>query len=129
MRKFILSNSWSREKAKQSIDAAPQGYVVSIGEPKRTLEQNAKMHAMLSDISMSRPMGEVFTPDEWKERIMHACGWECQFLPGILDGRPFPTGFRSSRMTKAQMSAMIEWMQAWGDEHGVRWTWKDEEAA
>jgi hypothetical protein len=53
---------------------------------------------------------------------MHACGWECQFLPGILDGHPFPVGFRSSQMSKSQMSAMIDWMQAWGDEQGVRWS-------
>ena len=62
------------------------------------------------------------TPDEWKPRIMHACGFECQFLPGILDGHPFPVGFRSSQLTKKQMSALIDWMQAWGDEQGIRWS-------
>jgi hypothetical protein len=25
-------------------------------------------------------------------------------------------------MTKSQMSAMIEWMLAWGAENGVRWS-------
>ncbi|MGL5733630.1 MAG: recombination protein NinB [Beijerinckiaceae bacterium] len=39
-----------------------------------------------------------------------------------LDGRPFPQGFRSSRMTVAQMSAMIEYMTAWGAENGVRFS-------
>ena len=52
---------------------------------------------------------------------MNACGWECQFLEG-LDGRPFPQGFRSSHLTKSQMSNLIEWLLAFGAEHGVRWT-------
>ena len=122
MHKIILASKFARERAHALVERAPPNFVVSIDAPKRTLDQNRKMQAMLTDISVSKPGGERFTPEEWKERIMHACGWECQFLPGILDGRPFPTGYRSSRMTKAQMSAMIDWMQAWGDEQGVRWT-------
>lgn len=111
-----------RGNAHRLVDAAPDGSVCKIEPPRRTLSQNDKFHAMLTDISLSKPGGHSFTPDEWKARIMHACGWECQFLPGLLDGRPFPIGFRSSKLTKAQMSALIDWMQAWGDENGVRWS-------
>jgi hypothetical protein len=123
-----LGNAFSRTRAHAIIERAPPGYVMELKAPKRTDDQNRKMWAMLSDISLSKPMGERYTPEEWKERIMHAVGWECQFLPGILDGRPFPTGYRSSRMSKAQMGAMIDWMQAWGDEQGVRWTQEAEAA-
>lgn len=125
----ILNNDFTRARAKMLIDKAPAGYVAEVREPKRTKVQSDKMWAMLTDISVSRPGGERYTPQEWKERIMHACGWECQFLPGILDGRPFPTGYRSSQMTKTQMSAMIDWMQAWGDEAGVRWSDESREEA
>lgn len=120
--RFTLNSAFARKRAATVIQNAPDGYVVSVEEPRRTLSQSDKMWAMLGDISMSKPGGERYTPEEWKARIMHACGWECQFLPGILDGHPFPVGFRSSRMTKKQMSAMIEWMQAWGDEQGVVWS-------
>ena len=58
---------------------------------------------------------------DWKAIAMNACGWECQFCEG-LDGRPFPMGFRSSQLTKGQMSALIDWLQAFGDEHQVRWS-------
>jgi hypothetical protein len=118
----VLTNAFSRERFKRIIDQAPSGYVAEVREPRRTTDQNDKMWAMLTDISLSKPGGATFTPEEWKARIMHACGWECQFLPGILDGHPFPVGFRSSQMTKSQMSAMIEWMLAWGAENGVRWS-------
>jgi hypothetical protein len=52
---------------------------------------------------------------------MNACSWECAFLEG-LDGRPFPIGFRSSKLSKAQMGTLLDWLQAFGDEHGVRWS-------
>lgn len=113
----------NREFAHRMVDAAPMGSVMAVTKPRRTLSQNDKMHAMLHDISQSKPFGRRHTPDEWKAIIMNACGWECQFLEG-LDGRPFPQGFRSSKLNKTQMSALIDYMQAFGDENGVRWTYE-----
>jgi len=121
MHKIILSNAFNRNRAKALIDRAPDGYVASIAEPKRTLDQNNKLWAMLTDISVSKPLGRRHTPDDWKAIAMNACGWECQFCEG-LDGRPFPKGFKSSDLTKSQMSTLIEWLQAFGDENGVHWT-------
>lgn len=117
----ILSTKAARQRAHAIVEAAPEGSVLSVAAPKRTLAQNDKMHAMLSDISLAMPMGRRHTPDDWKAILMNACGWECQFQEG-LDGRPFPVGFRSSRLTKDQMSVLIEYMMAFGAEHGVVWT-------
>ncbi len=125
----VLSSPYARSRAKMLIDKAPDGYVATVAGPKRTLAQNDRFYAMLTDISVSMPGGARYTPDEWKPRIMQACGFECQFLPGILDGHPFPVGFRSSQLTKAQMTALMDWMQAWGDEQGVRWTDEQKDAA
>jgi hypothetical protein len=119
--KIILEGEFSRARAKMLIDKAPHGYVAELREPKRTLDQNNKLWAMLTDVSVAMPLGRRHTPDDWKCLAMHACSWECTFLEG-LDGRPFPIGFRSSKLTKAQMSALIDWLQAFGDEHGVIWS-------
>lgn len=116
-----LGNTFSRERAKKIIDHAPDGWEMTVKGPRRTLDQNAKMHAMLTDISLSKPLGRRHTPDDWKAIAMNACNWECQFCEG-LDGRPFPLGFRSSKLTKAQMGQLIDWLQAFGDENGVRWS-------
>ena len=117
----ILHGNRERYLALRLIERAPPGAVVNVREAKRTNEQNDKMWAMLSDISRSKPMGRRHTPDDWKAILMNACGWECQFLEG-LDGRPFPQGFRSSNLTKSQMSTLIEYMMAFGAEHGVAWS-------
>lgn len=121
MHRIILAGPGQRQRAQKLILRAPDGYVVTLSEPKRTLEQNDRMWAMLTDISHQKPMGRSHTPDDWKAIFMNACGWECQFVEG-LDGRPFPQGFRSSQMTKAQMSKMIEFMLAFGAENNIRWS-------
>lgn len=118
---LILSNPVVRQRAHRLIDEAPDGYVVRIGEATRSGIQNAKMWAMLADVSRAQPMGRKHTPDDWKAIFMNACGWECQFIEG-LDGRPFPQGFRSSNLTVRQMSDLIEFIGAFGAEHGVRWS-------
>lgn len=123
---FSLLTSADRDKAKAVVDRAPWGSSVVVKGPGRTLDQNAKMHAMLTDISLAQPLGKKKTPDMWKAIIMHACGWSSQFEEG-LDGQPFPIGYRSSKLTKAQMSELIEFMYAFGAENGIKWSEPQEE--
>lgn len=123
----ILSSKFARERAKALVDKAPPGFIAEVREPARTLDQNNRLWAMLTDVSVAMPQGRRHTPDDWKAIFMNACGWECQFLEG-LDGRPFPQGFRSSKLTKAQMSDLINFIQAFGDEHNVRWSEPTNEA-
>ena len=110
-----------RERAKGIIDDAPDGYVVKVSEPTRSLDQNARLWAMLADVSKAMPDGRMHTPEDWKAIFMNAAGWEVQFVDG-LDGRPFPSGFKSSRMSVKQMADLITFIMAYGDEHGVAWS-------
>ena len=117
----ILSGPSQRDYAKKLISEAPTNYRVKLSEPKRTLLQNDKMWSMLTDLSVQKPLGKHGTPDDWKHWVMHACGFECQFMEG-LDGRPFPIGFRSSKLTVKQMITLIDWMYAFGAENNIQWT-------
>jgi len=114
----ILSTPRRRQWAHQLVDAAPDHAVINIRPADRTTDQNAKMWAMLSDISKAKPLERTHTPEVWKALFMHACGYEVQFAVG-LSGEPFPLGFRSSRLTKEQMSELIEFMHQWCAEKGV----------
>lgn len=115
-----LTGDAQRDHAVRLIRAAPDYAVVTIKKGDRTLDQNAKFYAMLTDVSLSKPQGRSHTPEVWKALFMSACGHQVQFAEG-LSGEPFPVGFRSSRLSKHQMSELIEFMYAWGSEHGVRW--------
>ncbi|MGR1583467.1 recombination protein NinB [Thalassobius sp. S69A] len=118
-----LATDTQRHLAHRYVDAMPEGGVIRFEpEPKRSLEQNAKLWAMLGDISkQAEHNGMRHSPETWKALFMHACGHEVAFQMG-LNGEPFPVGFRSSAMTVSQMSDLIEFISAWAAQHGVAFT-------
>lgn len=116
-----LRGEYQRNLAKALIDKAPVNAVVKISPEKRSDDQNAKMWAMLSDVSRAKPEGRRHVPEVWKCLFMQACGHEVAFEQG-LDDRPFPIGFHSSQLTKAQMSDLIEFIYSYGSKHGVKWS-------
>jgi hypothetical protein len=87
----ILVGSGQRELAKRVIDEAPVGAVVNVRQPSRSLDQNAKLWAMLSDIARAQPLGRRHTTETWKCLFMQACGhavhFEAQTIRPILGGR------------------------------------------
>jgi len=124
----ILYGPSQRAFAKGLIDRAPHGAVLTIREATRSTEQSSKMWAMISDISRAKPDGRMHTPEVWKCLFMHACGHATQFEMG-LNGQPFPTGYKSSRLTKAEMSDLIEFLYQFGAEKGVVWSEPEARAA
>jgi len=99
---------------------APHGSRVELKAEKRSHAQNDRMWAMLTDIAVQKEHnGRKYTPDQWKVLFMSACGREVQFIPS-LDGKTFlPWGQSSSDLSKKEMTDLIEFMFAWGAEHGV----------
>lgn len=118
----ILCGASQRAFAKQLIDRAPVNGVVTIREATRSTEQNARMWAMLSDVSRAKPEGRHWTPETWKCAFMHYLGHQVKFCEGLDGSGPFPLGFRSSRLSVSQMADLITCIQEYGDRHGVRWT-------
>ena len=117
---LILANQTIKEKAHGWIDAVPFGTSVEFREARRSSEANAKMWACLSDVSRQVVhMGRHYPADTWKILFMAALGQEMKFIPA-LDGVSFvPLGYRSSELSKAEMSELIELILQWGTEHGV----------
>lgn len=118
---IVLRNDASKAAAHRLIDCAPFGHVANIAPPTRSNAQNDKMWAMLSDVSRAKPDGRCHVPELWKALFMQSCGHQVQYMNG-LDGLPFPVGFRSSRLSKEQMSELIECIYEYGARHGVVWT-------
>jgi hypothetical protein len=121
VRPVRLLGKVQREFAKTLIDGADAGWIMTLKEPNRTNDQNARFWAMLTDLSEQKPEGVEETPAGWKFLVMNAAGHECQFMMG-LNKRPFATGFRSSHLTVSEMRDLMDWMDAYGAEHGVVWT-------
>ena len=118
----ILTGQPQRALAKRLVEDAPEMAVVNIRPATRSADQNAKMWAMLSDVSRAKPEGRHWTTETWKAAFMHSLGHQCQFTDGLDGSGPFPLGFRTSRLTKAQMADLITVIYEYGDRHGVRWS-------
>lgn len=117
---LILNSADNRRKAREWVLKAPVGTRVEFKAAKRSLDQNSRLWAMLTDVAtQATHNGRKYTPDMWKIIFMHACGREVQFIPS-LDGKTFlPFGQSSSDLSKAEMSELIECILAWGAENGV----------
>ena len=112
-----------RQRAKAWIDKFPVETRVEFKAAKRTLPQNDRMWAMLTDVARQcEHAGRRYTPDQWKVLFMHACGREVQFIPALDSATFIPWGQSSSDLSKHEMSDLIEFMFAWGAEHGVVWS-------
>lgn len=111
----------NRAKAIQGVVAAPDGYVLELREPKRTDDQNAALWGLLNQIQRQRPThnGVSMTADTWKAVFLQALGAEMVFVPTLDGTGMFPLGHRSSQLTKAEFSGLLELMLAWCAEQGL----------
>lgn len=119
---IILRGDAQRALAKRLIDAAPVDAVMNIAAASRTNDQNAKMHAMISDVARAKPEGRIYSPLIWKALFMSEAGFKPTFERSLSGEGIVPIGFKSSRLTKAEFSDLIEVIYAYGAEHGVVWS-------
>jgi len=118
-----------RQRAQKLILRAPADYVVTISEPTRTLDQNALMWAALADIAHAKPDGREMTPEQWKCAFMDAAGFKPEFVPALEGNGFICLGYKSSRLTKAQFSDLVETIFEFGARKGVRWSMPMDRAA
>lgn len=120
-RPFIIVDERVRANLIEAIKALPIGYVAVLQEPTRNLVQNARLWAMLTEISRQADLnGRRFSAEQWKCIFMKELGHEVDFLPTLDGASFFPTGFKSSQLSKREMADLITSIQAFGDLNGVR---------
>ena len=116
---LILNGSTERDKAVSWINRAPPGTSVTFKRNKRTLDQNALLWALLTDISQQVTWhGQKLAPDDWKD-MFTASLRKARVVPGIDPGSFVLLGLHTSDMTKDELSNLIELIHAFGAEHGV----------
>lgn len=124
---FRLVHATARHNACKAIMEADDGMVVTIREPTRNLDQNAALHAHLSDIAEQVEWhGKRLSLDVWKRLCTAAwlreIGESPEMVPA-LDGKGFDVIFeRTSKLTVKQMSSLLEWVTAFGAQNGVRFS-------
>ena len=115
---YRLHGRTARMMATQHVQHAPEGYVVTIQAPTRSLEQNALLWARLTTLSEQVKWdGETLTPEEWKG-LLTACLRKQKIVRGIEGGLVF-LPLRTSKMDKYEFADLLTLMEAFAAERGV----------
>lgn len=125
--KFYLVHAVSRQRAIDAVMSAPHGARVSVDpEPKRTALQNDRFHAMCDDIAKQCEwQGKKRDAAAWKVLLVSghtvATGGQAEMIPG-LENEFVNLRESTAAMSKRRGASLIDYVQAWGDMHGVVWS-------
>lgn len=126
----VLASLAGRQKVAKWAMTAPVNTRVDFKAPKRSLPQNDRFWAMLTDVATQKEhAGRRYTPDQWKVLFLHAIGREVQFLPSLDNATFIPWGQSSSDLSVGEMKELMDFMEAWGAENGVVFHDQQQEAA
>lgn len=117
---IIVKGHYDRERAAAWALKAPAGMSIEFKTARRSTDQNALLWSRLSDISQQVIWyGQKLSPDDWKD-VLTASLRRARVVPGIDAGTFVPLGMRTSDMTKAEFSELLELIAAFGAEHNVK---------
>ena len=108
----------ARANAVNLATELPDEWTATFAPPRRSMPQNDRMWAMLTEVSKQVEWhGQRLTKEEWKD-IFTAALKRQKVVPG-LDGGFVVLGSSTSRMGRAELSELIELISAFGAERGV----------
>ncbi|PVX40555.1 NinB protein [Pasteurella langaaensis DSM 22999] len=133
--RFFIRSNTVRDNAKDFIDKLPlpmmedgkeitKPYVVEIKPITRTLEQNSKLHAMLTDISQQAQFkGRWLSVEQWKLIMVSAhaiaSGGKAEMEIG-LEGEVINLRESTAQMGVKRLASLIDYIEAWAAEQGVQ---------
>ena len=114
-----LTGDIARRAACGYVNQAPDGYVVTIAEPTRNLEQNALMWCLLDCMAKQTDWhGNKLNSEEWKD-LLSAGLVQSKAVPNMTGNGFVILGQRTSKLSKSQFAALIELIYATGADRGV----------
>lgn len=117
---LTIQRDADRRLAHQWIEQVPVGTRIEVKAAKRTIDQNSKLWAMLTDVAVQVVWhGKRLRPDDWKLVFLDALKRELRLVPNVNGDGFVNLGRSSSDLSKSEMSDLFEVIQAFGAEHGV----------
>lgn len=111
---FTLISPRVRENAIEAVRSAPDGWIVTVKEPKRTDAQNRHFHALCGDIANSglKWAGKSRKASEWKSLLVSAhsvaTNEGSDIVPG-LEGEFINLRESTALMSKKRGASLIEY--------------------
>lgn len=119
---YRLVHETARKGAARECMEAPDGWIVTISEPNRTLEQNAAQWPYLEAFSKQKQLcinGEMqwVTAEDWKD-VLTGC-WNGEMRMAAFDGKVIMLPQRTSKMGKRVFSTWLEFLISMSVTSGV----------
>lgn len=117
---IVVSGDADRRKAANWATKAPMGTRIEFKAARRSLDQNALMWARLTQIAQTVVWyGQKLSADDWKD-VFSASLRKARVVPGIDAGSFVPLGMRTSDMSKDEMTALLDLIDAFAAERGIK---------
>ena len=116
----MILSPHNRNLAREMVDNAPNGHILEVRPPKRSLDSNRYYWAVLGDISEQVVPGKAYEPSIWHEYL------RALFLPERMvelpDGSIKMLEPSTSELNQATFSEYTEKVIKWALEHDVRFS-------
>jgi hypothetical protein len=116
----MILSPHNRNLAREMVDNAPDGHILEVRPPKRSLDSNRYYWAVLGDISEQVVPGKAYEPSIWHEYL------RALFLPERMvelpDGSIKMLEPSTSELNQATFSEYTEKVIKWALEHDVRFS-------
>ena len=122
--KVVMERLWA--KLKPALEAGKE-FTVEIKPLNRTLDQNAKFHAMIGDIAQQMAQaGSSWTVEDWKRLLIDQFAADTDrrigsVVPSLDGQRVVQLGLQSKKFSVEEASEFIEWLDAWAAQKGIEW--------
>lgn len=118
----ILTDRVTRERFCNWVMKAPPRTVASLKGVKRSIPQNSRLWALLTDVARQATWaGKKRSTEEWKDLFtgaVKAAAGGLEAVPG-LEGGLMILGLRTSEMSVGEMADLQTYIEAWGAQNGV----------
>jgi hypothetical protein len=122
--KVVMERLWA--KLKPALEAGKE-FTVEIKPLNRTLDQNAKFHAMIGDIAQQMGQaGSSWTVEDWKRLLIDQFAADTDrrigsVVPSLDGQRVVQLGLQSKKFSVEEASEFIEWLEAWAAYNSIEW--------
>lgn len=112
---YRLAHDTARLLAVRAVQTAPEGYVITVSEPTRSLEANAAQWPYLEAWAQGKEIcinGKMVkgTSDDWKD--IHTALYNGETRMAVHDGKVIMLPQRTSKMGKQVFSDWMEYLVA-----------------
>jgi hypothetical protein len=116
----MILSPHNRNLAREMVDNAPDGHILEVRPPKRSLDSNRYYWAVLGDISEQVVPGKAYEPSIWHEYL------RALFLPERMvelpDGSLKMLEPSTSELNQSSFSEYVEKVVMWALQNDVRFS-------